>query len=65
MRKFAFIFLFFSAPAFSAGLEIELVGENVEGVIRIDLLEDFAPRHVAQITTLALNGEYDLSLIHI
>ena len=35
MRKFAFIFLFFSAPAFSAGLEIELIGENVEGVIKI------------------------------
>ena len=64
MRKFAFIFLFFSAPAFSAGLEIELVGENVEGVIKIDLLEDVAPRHVTQITTLALNGEYDGVVFH-
>ncbi|MGX9354147.1 peptidylprolyl isomerase [Roseobacteraceae bacterium S113] len=65
MRKsFIAAALLFAAPAFSAGLEIEIAGEGANGVVKIDLLEDVAPGHVAQITALASEGQYDDVVFH-
>ena len=64
MRKLIFLILFFATPAFSVGLEIEVSGESVNGTIKIDLLEDVAPLHVAQITALAADGVYDGVVFH-
>lgn len=51
------------APAGATGLEIDVAGE-AEGTIIIDLFEEVAPLHVARITTLALEGEYDDVVFH-
>ena len=64
MRKLIFLILFFATPAFSVGLKIEVSGESVNGTIKIDLLEDVAPLHVAQITALAADGVYDGVAFH-
>lgn len=64
MRKLALLFAFLAGPAFSAGLEITIAGEGANGVVKIDLLEDVAPLHVAQITTLAGQGAYDGVVFH-
>ena len=64
MRKLVFLLLFLAGPAFSVGLEIEVSGENVNGTINIDLLEDIAPLHTAQIKTLAANGAYNGVVFH-
>ena len=37
------------SAAMATGLEIEVAGE-ANGTVKIDLLEDVAPKHVAQIT---------------
>lgn len=52
-----------AGPALATGLEIELAGE-ANGTITIDLLEDVAPEHVAQITALAAHGAYDGVVFH-
>jgi peptidylprolyl isomerase len=52
-----------SAPVFASGLEITVAGE-ANGVIKIDLLEDVAPGHVAQISKLASEGAYDNVVFH-
>ena len=64
MRKLFFLILFFATPAFSVGLEIAVSGESVNSTIKIDLLEDVAPLHVAQITALAADGVYDGVVFH-
>ncbi len=53
-----------ATPALSAGLEITVKGAHTEGVITIDLLEDVAPNHVAQITALAEQGFYNGVYFH-
>lgn len=52
-----------AGPAGAAGLEIDVTGE-ANGTITIDLLEDVAPAHVAQITALAEAGAYDGVVFH-
>ena len=54
---------FSSVSAQAAGLEVTVAGE-ANGVITIDLLEDVAPAHVAQITALAADGQYDDVVFH-
>jgi peptidylprolyl isomerase len=49
--------------AMATGLEIEVAGE-ANGTVKIDLLEDVAPAHVAQITELAEEGAYDGVVFH-
>ncbi|CTQ32866.1 peptidylprolyl isomerase [Jannaschia rubra] len=49
--------------ALATGLEIDVSGE-ANGTITIDLLEDVAPEHVAQITELAESGAYDGVVFH-
>ncbi len=55
------------APAADAvadyGLEIDVAGQ-ANGTIVIDLFEDIAPLHVAQITSIAANGGYDGVVFH-
>ncbi|WP_299353063.1 peptidylprolyl isomerase [uncultured Shimia sp.] len=62
--KLAAAFAVLAAPALATGLEIEVVGAYTEGTIKIDLLEDVAPNHVAQITQLAEDGYYDGVYFH-
>ena len=51
------------SAAMATGLEIEVAGE-ANGTVKIDLLEDVAPAHVAQITELAEEGAYDGVVFH-
>lgn len=61
--KAAALWAAMALPATAAGLEIVIEGE-ANGVVKIDLLEDVAPRHVEQITTLAAEGFYDGVAFH-
>jgi peptidylprolyl isomerase len=63
MRSALAILLLSAAPAFATGLEIEM-GGNIDGTIKIDLLEDVAPKHVERITELAEEGAYDGVAFH-
>ena len=64
MHRLAVLLALMAGPAFSTGLEIGVTGESVNGTIKIDLLEDVAPLHVAQITALAADGVYDGVVFH-
>jgi peptidylprolyl isomerase len=63
MLKYAAVLALVAGPAFSAGLEIDVTGE-ANGTIKIDLFEDVAPLHVAQITAIAAAGDYDNVVFH-
>ncbi len=63
LNKAAFLLGLLASPAFATGLEIEIAGE-ANGVVKIDLLEDVAPKHVAQITAIASEGKYDGVVFH-
>ncbi len=64
MRKLALALTMLASPALATGLQIEVAGEGANGIIKIDLLEEVAPKHVAQITALAAAGEYDNVVFH-
>jgi peptidylprolyl isomerase len=53
-----------AGAAGAAGLEVVVEGEGANGTIVIDLLDDVAPAHVAQITALAAAGAYDGVVFH-
>ncbi|MHA6262160.1 peptidylprolyl isomerase [Arenibacterium sp. CAU 1754] len=53
-----------ASPALATGLQIEVEGEGANGTITIDLLEDVAPNHAAQIAALAAEGAYDGVVFH-
>lgn len=63
MYKIAGILALVAGPAFATGLEIDVAGE-ASGTIKIDLFEDIAPLHVAQITAIAAAGDYDGVVFH-
>ena len=63
MFKLAAAFTLLAAPALATGLEIDIAGES-NGTITIDLFEDVAPLHVAQITAIAAAGDYDGVVFH-
>lgn len=63
MRNVLIALALTASPAFAAGLEIDVAGE-ANGTIVIDLFEDVAPLHVAQITTIASQGQYDGVVFH-
>ena len=71
MRKLAFAVAFLATPLVAQeasdgpgpNLVIEVAGE-ASGTVVIDLLEDVAPLHVAQITALAEEGAYDDVVFH-
>lgn len=61
MRNLVVMAALMTSPAWSAGLEIDVAGK---GTIKIDLLEEVAPKHVAQITSIASDGGYDGVVFH-
>jgi len=63
MHKALVACLALSTPAFADGLEIDIEGE-ADGTITIDLFEETAPLHVAQITAIAAAGSYDGVVFH-
>ena len=71
MRKLAFAATLIATPIFAQdvvdgpgpNLVIEVAGE-ASGTIVIDMLDDVAPLHVAQITELAEEGAYDGVVFH-
>jgi peptidylprolyl isomerase len=63
MHKLALAFSLLASPALATGLQIEIAGE-ANGTVTIDLFEDVAPQHVAQITALAEEGAYDGVVFH-
>jgi cyclophilin family peptidyl-prolyl cis-trans isomerase len=63
MYKLAAILALAATPALSAGLEIDIAGES-NGTVVIDLFEETAPLHVAQITAIAKAGSYDNVVFH-
>ncbi|MBM1309774.1 peptidylprolyl isomerase [Sulfitobacter mediterraneus] len=66
MRKLiagAFAAALMGTAAGATGLKIEIEGE-ANGTVMIDLLEEVAPQHVAQITELAAAGAYDGVVFH-
>ena len=71
MRKLAIIFALSTSPLMAQdvadgpgpNLVIEIAGET-SGTVVIDLLEDIAPEHVAQIVALAEEGAYDGVVFH-
>ena len=52
-----------AAPLHATGLDIE-IGGQASGTVHIDLFEDLAPDHVAQITAIAESGAYDGVYFH-
>ena len=63
MLKLAAAFSLLATSALASGLEIQIEGE-ANGTVKIDLFEDVAPKHVAQITALAEDGKYDGVVFH-
>ena len=63
MFKLAAVLALVASPALSAGLEIDIAGV-ANGTIVIDLFEETAPLHVAQITAIAAAGNYDGVVFH-
>ncbi|NRB16450.1 MAG: peptidylprolyl isomerase [Rhodobacteraceae bacterium] len=69
MLKLAAAFALLASPALASGIEITIESERADGMevigkVVIDLLEDVAPKHVAQITALAAAGKYDGVVFH-
>mgnify|MGYP003116085987 FL=1 len=52
-----------AGPALATGIQIQVEGE-ANGTITIDLLEDVAPEHAAQIAAIAAEGGYDNVVFH-
>ncbi|MGR3622176.1 peptidylprolyl isomerase [Pseudophaeobacter sp.] len=63
MLKLAAAFSLLASSALASGLEIQIEGE-ANGIVKIDLFEDVAPKHVEQITALAADGQYDGVVFH-
>jgi len=64
MRRLSAVLAILAGPALAGGLEIDVIGETVTGTIQIDLLEEVAPLHAAQISALAEQGAYDGVVFH-
>lgn len=52
-----------ASPALATNMTIEVAGE-ANGTVVIDLFEDVAPRHIAQIAALAESGQYNGVYFH-
>lgn len=63
LRSLPLVLCLAAAPAFATGLKIHVAGV-ANGVIEIDLFEDVAPQHSAQMTALAEAGFYDGVYFH-
>lgn len=63
LKRTAIVALLAAPMAHANGLEISVGGAS-SGTISIDLFEDIAPLHAAQITALAAEGAYDGVVFH-
>ena len=63
LKRTALIALLAASSAQAEGLEITVGGAS-SGTISIDLFEDIAPLHAAQVTALATDGAYDGVVFH-
>lgn len=63
MRSLALIAALAAGPAFAGGIEIDVTGA-ANGTVTIDLFEDIAPLHAAQISAIAADGGYDGVVFH-
>lgn len=63
MRKLALVVALCAGSAHAGGIEIEVTGQ-ANGTVTIDLFEDIAPLHAAQITALAAEGIYNGVVFH-
>ncbi len=63
LRSLTLILCLSAVPSFADGLRIHVAGE-ANGVVEIDLFEDIAPKHTAQIRELAEAGFYDGVYFH-
>lgn len=64
MRNLVLAACLATGPVWAGGIQIEVAGSHTGGMIKIDLLEDVAPNHVARITQLAQEGFYDNVYFH-
>jgi len=64
MRNLVFALLMAAGPAAATGLDIEVAGPGANGTIHVDLFDDVAPKHVAQIVALAEEGAYNDVVFH-
>ncbi len=66
MHRLAAVLALALGPALAGATEmrIEIEGEGANGIVTIDLLEEVAPEHVAQIAALARDGAYDGVVFH-
>jgi peptidylprolyl isomerase len=65
MRNLTLGLALLASPVAASGIEITVADANGDkGVIQIDLLEEVAPKHVAQISGLAAEGAYDGVVFH-
>ncbi len=63
MYRLAAVFALCASSLCADGLEIDVVGE-ANGTIVIDLFEETAPLHTAQIKAIATAGDYDGVVFH-
>ena len=63
MYKVIYLLILLGSPIFASSLKITIDG-TVQGHIEIDLFEEIAPLHVAQISKLAEQGQYDNVVFH-
>ena len=63
MYKFLCLLILLGSQVFASNLKITIAG-TAQGQIEIDLFEDIAPLHVAQISKLAEQGQYDNVIFH-
>jgi peptidylprolyl isomerase len=63
MYKALCFLVLLGSPIFASGLTITVDG-NAKGEIKIDLFEDIAPLHVAQILELVEQGKYNNVVFH-
>ena len=63
MRNALLALLLTASPALATGLDIQIEGQ-ANGTVHVELFDDVAPKHVAQITELAKEGAYDGVYFH-
>lgn len=64
LGKLSIVAALAAGPALATGLQIQVEGEGANGTITIDLLEEVAPNHTAQIAKLAEDGAYNGVVFH-
>ena len=63
LKTTALLFALSASPALAVGLDVTVSGQ-ANGTFHIELFEDVAPQHVAQITALANAGAYNGVVFH-